>query len=48
MALSDVDLIIKAQNGEAAAFEELVFRYDRRVLSMALKYVQDTDDAMDI
>ncbi len=48
MALSDVDLIIKAQNGETAAFEELVFRYDRRVLSMALRYVQDSDDAMDI
>jgi len=48
MALSDTELINKAQKGDSLAFEELVFRYDKRVLSMALKYVQNKDDAKDI
>jgi RNA polymerase sigma-70 factor (ECF subfamily) len=48
MALSDTELIHKAQHGDASAFEELVFRYDKRVLSIALKYVHDKDDAKDI
>ncbi len=48
MALSDTDLIYKAQAGDSSSFEELVFRYDKRVLSMALKYVQNKDDAKDI
>ncbi|MFO7445063.1 MAG: sigma-70 family RNA polymerase sigma factor [Ignavibacteriaceae bacterium] len=48
MALTDTDLITKARQGDSSAFEELVFRYDKRVLSMALKYVQNKDDAKDI
>jgi RNA polymerase sigma-70 factor (ECF subfamily) len=48
MVLNDRELIIKAQNGDAAAFEDLVYRYDRKVLSIALKYVNDRDDAKDI
>ncbi len=48
MNLSDSDLIIEFNNGKAARFEELVYRYDRQVLSMALKYAKDEDDAKDI
>ncbi len=48
MVLSDTDLINKAQNGDESAFNELVCRYDRNVLSLALKYVNDKDDAKDI
>jgi len=48
MALSDTELIQKSQKGDSSAFEELVFRYDKRVLSIALKYVRDKDDAKDI
>jgi RNA polymerase sigma-70 factor (ECF subfamily) len=48
MTLSDTELINKAQNGDESAFNELVCRYDRNVLSIALKYVNDRDDAKDI
>ena len=46
MKLSDTDLIIQAQKGDQSAFEELVYRYDRNVLSVAMKYVNDEDDAI--
>jgi len=48
MALSDNELIIQANSGNDAAFEELIYRYDRSVLAIALKFVHDTDDAKDI
>jgi RNA polymerase sigma-70 factor, ECF subfamily len=48
MALSDTELILKIQEGEDSAFEQLVYRYDMHVLSIALKYSGDNDDAMDI
>lgn len=48
MALSDTDLIIKAQSGSNAAFEELVYRYDKMVLRLAMKYFGDSDVAKDI
>jgi len=48
MALSDTDLINKAQDGDESAFNELVCRYDRNVLALTLKYVNDRDDAKDI
>jgi RNA polymerase sigma-70 factor (ECF subfamily) len=48
MQLSDTDLIIQAQKGNQNAFEELVYRYDRNVLSVALKYANDEDDAKDL
>jgi len=48
MAVSDTDLIVKAQHGDSLAFEELIYRYDRNVLSMALKFTSDADDAKDI
>lgn len=48
MALSDNELIIQANNGNNSAFEELVYRYDKSVLSLALNYVHNNDDAKDI
>ncbi len=48
MALSDNELIIQANSGNDAAFEELIYRYDRSVLAIALKFVHDTDEAKDI
>jgi RNA polymerase sigma-70 factor (ECF subfamily) len=48
MTLSDTVLINKAQNGDESAFNELVYRYDRNVLALTLKYVNDRDDAKDI
>ena len=48
MELDDTDLILQAQKGNESAFEELVYRYDRSVLSIALKYALDEDDAKDL
>lgn len=48
MALSDMELVLKAQDGNISAFEELVYRYDKQVLSIAMKYTGNNDDAMDI
>jgi len=48
MQLNDTDLIIQAQKGDQNAFEELVYRYDRNVLSIAMKYAANEDDAKDL
>ena len=44
----DLELIQRAKRGDAAAFEELVFRYDKQVLGIAARYVQSSEDAKDI
>lgn len=48
MALSDKELIINANNGNVMALEELIYRYDKMVLRLAMKYTGDSDDAKDI
>ena len=48
MQLNDTNLIIQAQKGDQSAFEELVYRYDRSVLSITLKYANNEDDAKDL
>jgi RNA polymerase sigma-70 factor, ECF subfamily len=48
MALSDTELILEAKEGNNSAFEQLVYRYDRHILSLAMKYSGNNDDAMDI
>lgn len=45
---SDLELVSRTQRGDESAFEELVYRYDRRVLSIALSFTRDADDAKDI
>ncbi|MXW05107.1 MAG: sigma-70 family RNA polymerase sigma factor, partial [Gemmatimonadetes bacterium] len=46
--LEDRRLILKARGGDVRALEELVYRYDEKVLSMAVSFVGDMDDAKDI
>jgi RNA polymerase sigma-70 factor (ECF subfamily) len=48
MSHTDTELIMKAREGDIAAFEELVFRYDRKVLSIAAQFVHCAEDAKDI
>jgi len=48
VAMEDNDLIRKAQEGDTDAFEELVYRHDRSVLSIASRYVLSADEAKDI
>jgi RNA polymerase sigma-70 factor (ECF subfamily) len=48
MTLNDNELIIQAQNGNVMALEELIYRYDKMVLRIAMKYTGDSDDAKDI
>jgi RNA polymerase sigma-70 factor (ECF subfamily) len=46
--MEDADLVRKAQQGDILAFEQLVFRHDKKVLSIAARYVTSADDAKDI
>ncbi len=46
--LEDRRLILRARGGDMRALEELVYRYDGKVLSMALSFMGDMDDAKDI
>ncbi len=48
MSQNDFELIKKAQKGDMAAFEELVYRYDKHVLNIAKSFRNDDDDAKDI
>lgn len=48
MSVTDNDLIRDAREGSSSAFEQLVYRYDERVLAMAHRYVGSRDDAKDI
>lgn len=45
---SDQELIQKAKQGNEAAFEQLIQRYDKKVFTIAASYVQSADDAKDI
>jgi RNA polymerase sigma-70 factor, ECF subfamily len=46
--LNDIELIQSARSGNLDAFQALVFRYDRNVLSIAVRYAQNSEDAKDI
>ena len=48
VAASDRELVSRAQGGDIGAFEELVYRHDRKVLSIAHSFTRDPDDAKDI
>ena len=45
--LDDRALVVEAQVGNRAAFEELVHRYDRDVLRLALNLMKRPEDARD-
>ncbi|MDP2885675.1 MAG: sigma-70 family RNA polymerase sigma factor [Ignavibacteria bacterium] len=44
----DLELIQRAKQGDMGAFEQLVFRYDKQVLTIAARHVQSSEDAKDI
>ena len=46
--LDDRALVVEAQTGSCAAFEELVRRYDRDVLRLALNLMKRPEDARDV
>ena len=48
MAPDDIELIQNAQRGDFSSFEQLVFRYDKEVLTIAARFVRNADDAKDI
>jgi RNA polymerase sigma-70 factor (ECF subfamily) len=48
MAGNETELIMQAQRGNMNAFEQLVQRHDKRVLTIAAGYVHSADDAKDI
>jgi RNA polymerase sigma-70 factor, ECF subfamily len=48
MAINETELIMQAQRGNMDAFEQLIQRHDKRVLTIAAGYVQSSDDAKDI
>jgi RNA polymerase sigma-70 factor (ECF subfamily) len=48
MTGNDTELILQAQRGNMNAFEQLIQRHDKRVLTIAAGYVHSADDAKDI
>ncbi len=44
----DYELVRHAQKGNTLAFEQLVSRYDRQVLSIAVSFLRNAEDAKDI
>ena len=46
--LDDRALILRARGGDMRALEKLVYRYDEKVLSMAVSFVGNVDDAKDV
>jgi len=48
MSPTDTELISQFVAGKNAAFEQLVYRYDKEVLTIAARYTNNSDDAKDI
>lgn len=46
--IEDFELIKRAQKGDQLAFEQLIFRYDRQVVNIAMSFRNNEDDAKDI
>ena len=44
----DPGLLERAREGDPAAFDEIVDRYERRVFAVALRIVRNSDDARDV
>jgi RNA polymerase sigma-70 factor (ECF subfamily) len=47
VASDDLDLVHASKNGDVAAFEQLVKRYDRKLLRIAQSVMHNTEDAQD-
>jgi RNA polymerase sigma-70 factor (ECF subfamily) len=48
MNTEEIQLIEKARTGDMAAFEKLVYRYDKHVLAIAASFRNNKEDAKDI
>jgi RNA polymerase sigma-70 factor (ECF subfamily) len=48
MTTEDSELIQKARLGDMTAFEQLVHKHDKQVLTIAARYVTSSEDAKDI
>jgi RNA polymerase sigma-70 factor (ECF subfamily) len=48
MAQTDTELITRSIAGDSTAFEELIFRYDKDVLTIASRFTRNSEDAKDI
>lgn len=48
MTTEENNLIMAAQKGDAGAFEQLIYKYDRNVLSIAYSFINSSEDAKDI
>ena len=46
-ASNDLDLVHASKNGDVAAFEQLVKRYDRKLLRIAHNVTHNTEDSQD-
>jgi len=46
--ISEKDLILRARNGDSIAFNQLVYRHDKQVLSIAARFAGNTEDIKDI
>ncbi|KAK3582483.1 hypothetical protein CHS0354_024030 [Potamilus streckersoni] len=46
--LSDFDLVTRFQSGDKSVFEELVKRHENKVISLAMSYTRNEQDAKDI
>ena len=44
----ELDLLMKAKEGDAQAFETLVSRYETKIYHMALRYTGDAQEALDM
>src|SRR5580658_296713 len=45
--LSELNLVLRAQSGESAAFNQLVREYRPRVVALAMRYTHNLSDAED-
>ena len=45
---TDNALVARVQNGEKAAFDLLVIKYQHRIIKLVSRYVRDQSDAMDV
>jgi RNA polymerase sigma-70 factor (ECF subfamily) len=48
METEEIELVQKARLGDMSAFEQLVYKYDKQVLTIAARYVTSSEDAKDI
>src|SRR6266700_4992476 len=48
VASDDLDLVHASKSGDVAAFEELVKRYDRKLLRIAQHLTHNREDAQDV